>query len=188
MYVCSGGRSKKMELDMDTRINAGCSAGVYMSAAKELIEKLQNAIAEAKTELEKYFNVSALLKHMPTQPPPPPQPQPQPQPQPVKNMIEEGNYGDEETLTVEKMLMYMEIDRIIGAMSTQQNEQVAKVHQMTNLANYLLVRCIKGYGFGYGYHKLLSIKSRYVARVDKAFETYKIQTAVPAPPPSTANQ
>ncbi|EYU31277.1 hypothetical protein MIMGU_mgv1a025563mg, partial [Erythranthe guttata] len=64
------GRSK-MELDMDTRINIGCSAGVYMSAAKELIEKLQNAIAEAKTELEKYFNVSALLKHMPTQPPQP---------------------------------------------------------------------------------------------------------------------
>ncbi|KAL8035719.1 hypothetical protein ABFX02_12G115100 [Erythranthe guttata] len=57
---------------------------------------------------------------------------------------------------------------------------------MTNLANYLLVRCIKGYGFGYGYHKLLSIKSRYVARVDEAIGIYKIQTAIPAP--STTNQ
>ncbi|KAL9149484.1 hypothetical protein ABFS82_12G112100 [Erythranthe guttata] len=109
-------------------------------------------------------------------------------PQPVKYMIEKGNYGDEKTLTIEKLFMYMEIDRIIAAMYTQHKEQVTKVHQMTNLANYLLVRCIKGYGFGYGYRKLLSIKLRYVARVDNATETYKIQTAVPAPPPSTTNE
>ncbi|KAL7091589.1 hypothetical protein ACP275_12G114600 [Erythranthe tilingii] len=164
-----------MELDMDTPINRGCSAGVYMSATKELIEKLHNAIDEAKTNLDKYFDVSALMKQMP--------------PPPVKYRVREANDdddGEEEiTLSEEKMAMYAEIERIIVDMDMKHRHQVAKIHQMTKLTNYLL----ESFGRGYANGELLSITLRYVARVNKATETYAVQTAPPPPPsPSTTNQ
>ncbi|KAL7091947.1 hypothetical protein ACP275_12G135700 [Erythranthe tilingii] len=164
-----------MELDMNVPINRGFSAaGVYMSATKELIEKLQNAIDEAKKELDKYFDVSDLMKQMP--------------PPPVKHGVREANDdddGEEEiTLSEEQMAMYAEVQRIILDMDMKHRQQVTKIHQMTNITNHLL----ESFGRGYANGELLSITIRYVARVNKATEIYAVQTAPTPPPPSTTNQ
>ncbi|KAL9149870.1 hypothetical protein ABFS82_12G133400 [Erythranthe guttata] len=163
-----------MELDMNVPINRGFSAGVYMSATKELIEKLQNAIDEAKKELDKYFDVSDLMKQMP--------------PPPVKHGVKEANDdvdGEEEiTLSEEQMAMYAEVQRLILDMDTKHRQQVTKNHQMTKITHHLL----ESFGRGYANGELLSITIRYVARVNKAVEIYAVQTAPTPPPPSTTNQ
>ncbi|EYU28694.1 hypothetical protein MIMGU_mgv1a012699mg [Erythranthe guttata] len=154
-------KEEKMELDLDTMLDIGCCAGAYLCLSKKLLEEVQAAIDEAKTELGKHFDVSAIMKQLP-----PPQLPPFQCPFP-----EEDNYDEAEVAKFradKKLMMIVELDRYLENAYLLHRQQGADLQQMTKLTDYLVSK----YGSGYADGHVDSVIQRYVARVDESTESY----------------